>query len=298
MPGHELAGTVAKVGKNVTKFKVGDRAGIGCIVDTCMGCECCERGDEQYCLKGMTMTYDYKTTHGHLKTHTDYTFGGYSESYTLNGKYLIKIPEGYPMESAGPIFCAGITTFSPLKYWGAINGGKKVGVIGIGGLGQMAVRLAKAMGNKVTAISTSPKKEAVAKEIGATDFVVSKDPESMKAAAGSLDLIIDTVSANHPVQDYLNLLKVDGVHVVLGLLTKPIEVSAFSLIPQRKTVAGSMIGGIAETQECIDFCAKHGIKPEIELITNEKLTSVYEGLIKGNDGITRYVLDINKSLGK
>ena len=184
VPGHELAGVVTEVGSKVKGFKVGDRVGVGCIVDSCMDCKSCGKGLEQLCAGGMTMTYDSDTKHGHLSTDSGYTYGGYSGSQTINQRYLIKIPEGYALQAAGPIFCAAITMYSPLAQWKATSGGLNVGVIGIGGLGQMGVRLAKAMGNKVTAISTSPNKKAAAIEIGADNFVVSNDVDSMKSAAG------------------------------------------------------------------------------------------------------------------
>ena len=228
VPGHELAGVVTAVGSNVTKCKVGDNVGVGCVVDSCFDCPGCEEGEEHMCQKGMTMTYDegdnpivvgeeiflfplslLEIKHGHIKTGSGWTFGGYSCSQTVHQRFIVKIPEGFPLEAAGPVFCAGITMYSPLVYWvaptasqsvsqsspfqGAAKGGKRVGIIGIGGLGQMGVRIAKAMGNTVTAISTSPNKEAAAKEIGADNFLVSTDPELMKAGADSLDLILNTV---------------------------------------------------------------------------------------------------------
>ena len=206
VPGHELAGVVTEVGRNVTKYKVGDMVGVGCLSDSCMACTSCAEGEEMWCAKGMTSTYDKETTHGHIATDSGWTFGGYSKSQTVNQKFILKIPAGYPLSAAGPVFCAGITMFSPLSYWGAKAGGMRVGIVGIGGLGQMGVQLAKAMGNKVTAISTSPSKEAAAREIGADNFVVSTDPDSMKKAVMSCDLILNTVSVNHEAAHYLSLL--------------------------------------------------------------------------------------------
>lgn len=296
VPGHELAGIVTKVGKNVSNFKPGDRVGVGCLVDSCMGCRMCNQGEEQYCEKGFTMTYDFPMTHGHIATDHTVTYGGYSERYTVNKRYAVKIPDNYPLEAAGPIFCAGITMYSPLKHWGAASGGKNIGIVGIGGLGQMGVLLAKAMGNKVTAISTSRNKEAKAREIGADDFVVSTDEASMAGAAKSLDLIINTVSANHQLSSYLPLLRQDGTIVMVGVTMQPHQVMVMSLMMTRNSIAGSSVGGMPDTQEVIDFCAKKNIKPAIEIVTADQLKEVYDKLGSKNDAVVRYVLDITKSL--
>lgn len=296
VPGHELAGVVTAVGKNVTGFKVGDQVGVGCIVDSCMNCSCCKEGEEHACELGMTMTYDNELKHGHIQTDSGYTYGGYSASQTVNQRYLVRIPSGYPLEAAGPIFCAAITMYSPLAHWKATAGGLKVGIIGIGGLGQMGVRIAKAMGNEVTAISTSPNKEEAARKIGADRFIVSSDPESMKVGENSLDLILNTVSANHQLNTYIPLLKRDGTLVQLGLVLSDHQVQQFPLMMKRISVAGSLIGGMKETQNCMDFCAKHKIVPEIKLVKGEELDQVYESLGKKNDQIIRYVLDVANSL--
>lgn len=295
VPGHELAGVVTAIGKNVTNFKVGDKVGVGCIVDSCLTCEACKGGDEHSCDNGMTMTYDSDIKHGHIATDSGYTYGGYSGSQTVNHKFLVKVPDSFPLDAAGPVFCAGITMYSPLAHWQATKGGKRVGIIGIGGLGQMGVRLAKAMGNEVTAISTSPNKEAAAKEIGADRFVVSTDPESMAAAANSLDLILNTVSAEHDLSHYLSLLRRDGTLVQLGLVLNPHPVQQMALMFKRLSVAGSIIGGIPQTQECMDFCAEHNIVPKVELIKADRLDEVYTALKAKNDGVIRYVLDIQAS---
>ena len=214
MPGHELAGVVSAVGANVTAHKVGDKVGVGCISDSCLNCKNCDDGFEHTCTNGgMTMTYDSQTKHGHLKTDSGYTFGGYSGSQTVHQRFLVKIPDGYPLEAAGPVFCAGITMYSPLAHWKSNSGGLNVGVVGIGGLGQMGVKLAKAMGNKVTEISTTPNKKAVALEMGADNFIVSTDADSLASGADSLDLILNTVSAPHEVSTYLALLRRDGTLV-------------------------------------------------------------------------------------
>eukprot|EP00088_Acartia_fossae_P005372 TRINITY_DN1236_c0_g1_i1.p1 TRINITY_DN1236_c0_g1~~TRINITY_DN1236_c0_g1_i1.p1 ORF type:complete len:377 (-),score=117.63 TRINITY_DN1236_c0_g1_i1:39-1118(-) len=296
VPGHELAGVVSAVGKNVTKFKVGDKVGVGCIVDTCMNCACCKDGDEHFCETGMTMTYDGDIKHGHIATDSGYTYGGYSASQTVNQRYLIKIPDTYPLEKAGPIFCAAITMYSPLCHWKVKEGGKKVGIIGIGGLGQMGVRIAKAMGNEVYAISTSPNKEESAKGAGADKFVVSTNPDSMKTAEGSLDLILNTVSASHQLAHYLPLLRKDGTLVQLGLVLTDHQVQQFPLMMKRISVAGSLIGGLPETQECMDFCAEHNIIPETKVIKADELETVYAALSQKNDSIVRYVLDITASM--
>jgi uncharacterized zinc-type alcohol dehydrogenase-like protein len=206
VPGHEIAGIATKVGKNVKGIKVGDHVGVGCFVDSCMECQPCKAGYENGCDKFPTLTFNGKTVFGRISTDRDYTYGGYSKSMTVNSHFVIRIPKGYPLEKAGPVFCSGITVYTPLKEFGAIKGGKKVGVIGIGGLGQMAVNLAAAMGNEVTAISTSPKKKETAMSIGAKHFLVSTDADAMAKAVKSLDLIINTVSANHQISTYLPLL--------------------------------------------------------------------------------------------
>jgi len=260
-----------------------------------MTCDGCKAGEEQLCSNGMTGTYNGDIKHGHIKTNTGWTFGGYSGSQTVNERYIVKIPDGFPLDAAGPVFCAGITMYSPLAYWDAKNGGKRVGIIGIGGLGQMGVRLAKAMGNTVTAISTSPNKEQAAREIGADNFVVSTDADSMAKAAGSLDLILNTVSANHDVNTYLPLLAFKGVIVQLGLVMQPHQVNQLQLMMKKLTIAGCIIGGIPETQECIDFCSKHNIIPKIKLVTSNDLEGVYKELSSKNDTIIRNVLDIEAS---
>jgi len=244
----------------------------------------------------MTMTYDAEIKHGKIQTDSGYTYGGYSASQTVNKRYIIRIPEEYPLEASGPLFCAAITMYSPLAHWKALGGGLKVGIVGIGGLGQMGVTLAKAMGNEVTAISTSAGKEAVAKEIGADRFIVSTDSASVKAGEGSLDLILNTVSAAHQLTTYIPLLKRDGVLVQLGLVTEPHTLPQAPLLFKRLSVAGSIIGGIPETQECMEFCAAHKIVPKIELVTAGQLDSVYESLARKNDQVVRYVLDIEASL--
>jgi uncharacterized zinc-type alcohol dehydrogenase-like protein len=287
VPGHELAGIVTKVGGNVTGYGVGDRVGVGCISESCLKCVACLEGDEQQCEGGMTGTYNGVIKYDLIKTNTGYTFGGYSQRTTVNQRFIIRIPDKYPLECAGPIFCAGITMFSPLKYFGAGKGGKRVGIIGIGGLCQMGVRLAVALGNEVTAISTNPAKKEKCAELGAKHFVISTDPESMKAGANSLDLILNTISAPHDCTAYLPLLARNSTLVQIGLVTEAHSLMQGSLMMKRLS--------IAETQECIDLCAAKDIKPEIEIITAERITDVHHILDGKNDSVKRYVLDLAKS---
>lgn len=294
VPGHELAGVVTKVGKNVTDIAIGDRVGVGTLSDSCMQCRECDQDLEHFCEKGSTMTYSSTIEHGHISTDSGYTYGGYSGKMTANRRFILKIPDGYPLEMAGPIFCAGITMFSPLNTWEASKGGQRVGIIGIGGLGQMGVRMAKAMGNTVAAISTNAKKQAAALEMGADTFIHSADPDSMKAAAGSLDLIINTASGKHDLPAYMELLARDGTIVQVGGVMEPHSISQFVLF-RRIRLSGSKVGGIKETQDCIDFCAKNNIQPTIQLVTADQLAEVYDKLTAGNDEGLRYVLDLKAS---
>lgn len=297
VPGHELAGIVTKVGKSVTDLKVGDHVGIGYMIDSCLKCSSCNDFDEHTCIGGgNTGTSNGDIQHGHIKTDNGkYTYGGFTDKITVHRRFAVKIPQSYPLEKAGPIFCAGITMFSPLMRQGAGKGGLNVGIIGIGGLGQMGVRLAAAMGNKVTAISTSGRKEAMAKEMGACDFVVSSDPASMSAAAGSLNLILNTVSANHQMATYFPLLKRGGTIVQLGAVAEPHLINQIVLMRSRINLTGSMIGGMKETQECMDYFAQNNIVCNTQLVQScKELDKVFETLSKGNDGVVRYVADIDK----
>merc|ERR1719369_2053227 len=260
-----------------------------------MACALCGEGQEHWCAKGMSGTYNGHTTHGHIATDSGWTYGGYSRMQTVNQKFILKIPDGYPLQCAGPVFCAGITMFSPLSDHGAKKGGLRVGIIGIGGLGQMGVQLARAMGNKVTAISTSPSKEAAAKEIGADRFVVSTDLSSMKAAAGSCNLILNTVSADHQLGHYLPLLARRGTLVMIGVTKNAHSVHLMPLMYGRAKITGSVIGGMKETQECLDFCHKHNIVPRTKIVTAKDLDEVYKSLNSKNDSIVRNVLDIEAS---
>lgn len=284
VPGHEIVGTVVQVGKKVKKFKVGDFAGVGCFVDSCGKCQNCKENEEQLCEKGCAFTYN--STEMDRKTPTQ---GGYSSHITVKDKYALKIKKGQPLERIAPLLCAGITTYSPLKRYGAKKG-KKVGVVGLGGLGHMAVKLAKAMGAEVTVFSTSPGKKDDAKKLGAKNFIVTSDPANFAAAAGKLDLIIDTVSADHDFSPYFGTLKKGGVLVLVGVAPEPNKLQAISLIFGRKLLAGSLIGGLKETQEMLDFCAKKKVYSDVELIPAAKINEAYERTIKGQVKY-RFVID-------
>lgn len=258
--GHELLGRVVEVGPKVTKVKVGDAVGVGCFVDACLDCENCKAGDENYCATGVTGTYNadrnpkYGRHHGNPESKT---WGGYSASNVVNEHFILKIPDGLPLEFSAPIMCAGITMYTPLRDHGATAGKKMtIGVIGVGGLGTMGIKLSAALGHDVVAISTSPNKEEAARKKGATQFVVATDPESVAKCAASCDIILDTVSAPHGIDGYMPMLATGGVFVCLGI-NPAVSVSQITLIRKRQTVTGSMIGGIAPTQEVLDLCAKH-----------------------------------------
>ena len=285
VPGHEIVGRVTSVGNHVSKFKVGDIAAVGCMVDSCRECQYCEDGLEQYCEQGNTGTYNAPDKY--LGKHT---FGGYSESIIVDENFVLRVPENLDLAAVAPLLCAGITTYSPLRHWN-IGAGQKVGVVGLGGLGHMAVKLAKAMGAEVIVFTTSPSKVEDAKRLGADDVVLSKDDNDMNRYAGRLHFIIDAVSAEHDINAYLNMLRVDGSLALVGAPEKPLPVAAFSLIPYRRSFAGSMIGGIAETQEMLDFCGKHNIVSDIEMIHIQHINEAYERLLKG-DVKYRFVIDM------
>ena len=285
VPGHEIVGRVTAVGGHVKKFKAGDLAGVGCMVDSCRTCASCKRDLEQFCEKGGAFTYN--GTEMDRKTPT---FGGYSASVVVNEDFVLSISPKLDLAAAAPLLCAGITTYSPLRHW-KTKKGDKVGVVGLGGLGHMAVKLASAMGAEVTMLSTSPSKEADARKLGATGFGLTSDPETFTRLRGHFDLIIDTISAPHDYNQYLGLLRVDGSMVLLGVPPAPTPVAATSLIFGRKTLSGSLIGGIAETQEMLDFCAEHGIVSDIELIPVQQINVAYERMMKG-DVRYRFVLDM------
>jgi alcohol dehydrogenase (NADP+) len=286
VPGHEIVGRVSRVGPQVTRFRIGDTAGVGCFVDSCRQCASCREGLEQFCEGQLVVTYNGQDKSGQP------TFGGYSSSIVVDEAYTLRIPAGMKLEGAAPLLCAGITTYSPLRHWN-VGPGSRMGVVGLGGLGHMAVKIGAAMGARVTVLSTSPEKEQDARRLGANAFVITTDPEQMKAA-GSFDFILDTASAPHDLTMYLNLLARDGKMVLVGVPTEPASVPAFPLIFGRRTLAGSLIGGIRETQEMLDFCAEHGITADVELIPIQRVNEAYERTIRG-DVHYRFVIDM-KSL--
>lgn len=291
VPGHEIAGVVTAVGANVTRFKEGDRVGVGCMVDSCRTCTACVEGEEQYCVPGMTQTYGSPDPRGAAVGQT-ITQGGYSNAIVVDQNYVLRIPDSLPLDAAAPLLCAGITTWSPLREW-KVGPGSKVAVIGLGGLGHMAVKLAAALGAEVTVLSTSDRKKADAERMGAKHFLINSDKDAMKAAAEKFDLIINTVSATHEIANHVQLLARDGTMVMLGLTTEGLPVFALPLLRRRRRIAGSLIGGIRETQEMLDFCAEHGIACDIELIAPDRINEAYERMEK-SDVRYRFVLDMEK----
>ena len=285
VPGHEIVGKVIKVGSHVKKFKVGDLAGTGCLVDSCRTCENCEEGLEQFCLNGMTPTYN-----GLEQDKKTPTYGGYSNTIVVHEDFVLHISDTLSLPAVAPLLCAGITTYSPIKFLG-VRKGHKLAVLGLGGLGHMAVKFGVAFGAEVTVLSTSAEKEADARKLGAHKFVVTTDEKQLQGVAGSFDFILDTVSAPHDLNLYISLLKTKGVHVCIGVPPTPYEVHAFSLIGGRKSIVGSLIGGLPETQEMLDFCAEHSIVSDIEIIDIKNINSAYERMIKG-DVRYRFVIDM------
>ncbi|MCB0949073.1 MAG: NAD(P)-dependent alcohol dehydrogenase [Mycobacterium sp.] len=284
VPGHEIAGVVTQVGSAVTKFKVGDRVGVGCFVDSCRECAQCRAGQEQYCDNpGMVGTYNSVGRDGRR------TQGGYSGAIVVDENYLLSVPDTIPLDMAAPLLCAGITTYSPLRHWNA-GPGKRVAVIGLGGLGHLAVKLAVAMGAEVTVLSQSLKKMEDGLRLGAIAYRATSDPATFAELKGRFDLILNTVSANLDLADYLGLLKVNGTLVELGMPENPMEVPAGALIFGRRSIAGSLIGGIAETQEMLDFCAQHDVTPEIEVIEPDYINEAYERVL-ASDVRYRFVID-------
>jgi uncharacterized zinc-type alcohol dehydrogenase-like protein len=288
VPGHEIVGHVTAVGKDVKKFKVGDVVGVGCMVDSCQHCASCSESLEQFCENGFVGTYNAVEKDG--KT---ITYGGYSDHVVVREEFVLHVPKNLPLDAVAPLLCAGITTYSPLRHWN-VRKGQKVGIVGLGGLGHMGVKFAHAFGAETYVITTSPNKKADALKLGADGIVVSKDEADMAAHAGTFDFILSTISAQYDIGTYLNLLKRDGTMVVVGAPDKPSELMTFSLIMGRKTLAGSLIGGIKETQEMLDFCGKNNIVSEIELIPIQDINKAYERMIK-SDVRYRFVID-SKSL--
>lgn len=286
VPGHEVVGKVVSVGNHVKKFKVGDTVGIGCIVDSCRECQYCNEGLEQFCETGMTGTHNSPDKY----LPNVQTYGGYSESIVVDENYVLSIPENLDLAATAPLLCAGITTYSPLKHWN-VGPGKNVGIVGIGGLGHMGIKIAKAMGAHVVAFTTSESKFKEAQRLGADEVVLSTDAAQMNKFRGKLHFILDAVSAEHDINAYLGLLRVDGSLALVGAPEQPLPVAAFSVILGRKSFAGSMIGGIAETQEMLDFCGKHNITADIEMIDMNQINEAYDRLLKG-DIKYRFVIDM------
>ena len=284
VPGHEIAGRVTKVGPKVTKFKPGDLAGVGCLVDADLSCPYCRKGLEQF-SPSMVMTYGSMDQHLNLPT-----YGGYSEGIVVTEHFVLRIPENLELAAVAPLLCAGITTYSPLRHW-KVGPGQKVGIVGLGGLGHMAVKFARAFGAQVVVFTTSPNKTEDALRLGAHEVIVSKNADEMAQHAGTFDFILDCVSADHDINAYLNMLTVDGNLTLVGAPEKPLPVAPMSLIFGRKSLSGSLIGGLAETQEMLDFCGQHGITSDIEMIRMDQINEAYERMLK-SDVKYRFVIDM------
>lgn len=287
VPGHEIIGRVTEVGAKVTAYKPGDTVGVGCLVDSCRDCSACHDGLEQYCLNGMVPTYNGEDLHD-----GSVTYGGYSEGIVVSDRFVVKVPESLDPAKAAPLLCAGITTYSPLRHYG-VKKGDKVGVIGMGGLGHMGVKFAKALGAEVTIFTRSESKVKEAKKQGADHVVISTDEQQMQDVAESFDFMLDTVPVKHDLNPYLNCLKYDGTHIIVGLLESvepPLEAGA--LVLKRRVIAGSLIGGLPETQEMLDFCGEHGIHCDVEMLDIENINEAYERMKKG-DVKYRFVIDMN-----
>ncbi len=284
VPGHEIVGHVSKVGSAVTKFKAGDIAGVGVMVDSCRVCDNCKAEAQPYCTKGFVGTYNARDYAGEL------TFGGYANNIVVDEKYAFTISPKLNLAAVAPLLCAGITTYSPLRHWN-VTKGKKVGVVGLGGLGHMGLKFAHSFGAHVVQFTTSESKVADAKRLGADEVVITKDPDAMAKQAGSFDFILDCVSAPHDMDQYLNLLRLDGTLCLVGLPEIPVSVAPFSMVTNRRSLSGSMIGGMKETQEMLNYCAEHGIVSDIELTPIDKLAEAYDRVVKG-DVKYRFVIDM------
>lgn len=283
VPGHEIAGIVKEVGSDVSKYQVDDRVGVGCMVDSCGECEHCQNGEEQYCVKGMVGTYASTDRYG------EPTQGGYSTHIVVHEDFVLRIPDNIPLDEAAPLLCAGITTYSPLNHWKAYEG-KNVAVIGMGGLGHMAVQIAHAMGADVTVLSRTLNKKEDGLKLGASHYYATTDESTFEELANSFDIIINTVSANLPIDAYLKLLRLDGTIVNVGAPAEPVSLRVANLIGHRRSFAGSAIGGIRETQEMLDFCSEHNIRPQIELISADQIDEAYERVLS-SDVKYRFVID-------
>lgn len=288
VPGHEIVGRVTQVGDAVSKFAAGDVAGIGCFIDSCRECLGCKNGLEQYCINGCAFTYN-----GTEMDRTTPTYGGYSNKYVIDENYALKVNAAGDLSGVAPLLCAGITTYSPLKKFN-VGPGQKVGVVGLGGLGHMGVKIAKAMGAEVTVFSTSPGKEEDARKLGADNFVVTSDPANLAPLANSFNMILDTVSANHDLNPYINMVGLNGVLVVVGMPELPATIHQASLIMGNKSMAGSLIGGITETQEMLDFCAEHGVTADVEVISPDRIEEAYDRTVKA-DVRYRFVIDMKNA---
>jgi uncharacterized zinc-type alcohol dehydrogenase-like protein len=285
VPGHEIVGKVLEVGRSVTKFKPGDTVAVGCMVDSCRTCPNCVDALEQHCEHGPVFTYNSPDPHG-----SGMTFGGYAESIVVDEAFVLRIPDGLDLAAAAPLLCAGITTYSPLRHW-KVGPGQRVGVVGLGGLGHMALKFAHTFGAETVLFTTTPDKAADARRLGADEVVVSRDPDAMARQAARFDFILDTVSAPHDIDAYLNLLRRDGTLTLVGVPPQGVQVMPFSLIGGRRRLAGSLIGGIRETQEMLDFCGEHGIVCDIELIPIQGINDAFERMLKG-DVKYRFVIDM------
>jgi uncharacterized zinc-type alcohol dehydrogenase-like protein len=285
VPGHEIVGRVTSIGKDVKKFKEGDLAAVGCMVNSCRDCENCKKGLEQYCIKGSVGTYNSYERDGKTPT-----YGGYSDQIVVDEDFVLKVGEKLSMEGVAPLLCAGITTYSPLRYWN-VGKGHKIGILGLGGLGHMGVKFAASFGAEVTMLSTSPAKEADARKLGAHHFVLTSDKNKVKSLTGYFDYILDTVSAPHDFDMYLRMLKTQGTLICVGVPPTAMSVKPFSLIANRKSIAGSMIGGISETQEMLDYCATNNIVSDVEVISMKDIHTAYERMLKG-DVRYRFVIDM------
>jgi uncharacterized zinc-type alcohol dehydrogenase-like protein len=286
VPGHEIVGKVTRVGAGVTKYKVGDTVGVGCFVDSCRHCDNCADDLEQYCENGHTQTYNSMN-----QDKSGYTLGGYASSIVVDEHFVLAVSDKLPLEKVAPLLCAGITTYSPLRHWG-VKAGHKVAVVGLGGLGHMAVKLAASMGAEVTVLSRSASKEKDATELGAQHFKITTDKDTMASLANSFHFIIDTVSAQHDYMEYLALLKTNGVMILVGAPPQPEPISAFPLIMNRRSLVGSLVGGLKETQEMLDYCAEKGITSDVEVIDIKNINEAYERTLKG-DVHYRFVIDMS-----
>lgn len=285
VPGHEIVGRITKIGSGVTKFRVGELAAVGCLVDSCRKCENCKEGLEQYCLNGSSPTYN-----GLEQDKKTPTYGGYSKMIVADQSFVLRISDKLPLQNIAPLLCAGITTYSPLRHWN-VGKGHKLGVLGLGGLGHMAVKFGVSFGAEVTMLSSSPSKQDDARKLGAHKFVLTSDPEQLKSVQGSFDFIIDTVSAPHDYNQYLGLLRTNGVLICVGAPPAPAQIYAFNLIGGRKSITGSLIGGLPETQEMLDYCAQHSIVSDVELINIQDIHRAYDRMLKG-DVKYRFVIDM------